>query len=375
MPELTNILHERETREPGWRDRKGKDQQMVNLGSDILSYLHRVLVKENRFKTRDGYGKDPRPFINTTISNWKRDGKRRRRNRDGTLREVPLDYEAALEIPDPTGALEDSVLENIAYEERKRELRDWGFYRNDDEFALLETVYMDDTPLTEVLESNGVSSGVALRKRLSRIRQQAVTERDELFTFMLTALHHFGISGKIPRFRQYPEQSEWWVNRAKASIQPGPWVDGKAADGKNAVAVRALTRGFRHAPDHIYLVALHKDCWQYTYEEAKRKRLTYEEAKRKLLVRRSFRRDSQRYRFLLALYDACYLNHSRLADAHKLIDPTRGLKPGHYGFSLLRAYPTELSTLNEAIAEIRDAYVPCLMSNAKRDKYYVNMDD
>jgi hypothetical protein len=103
MPELTNILHERETRLPGWRDGRGKDQQMVNRGSDILSYLHRVLVKEHRFKVRDGNKKDPRPFLKETVDNWKKD-------RDRKIdREVSLDYEAALEILDPAGSVEDRV--------------------------------------------------------------------------------------------------------------------------------------------------------------------------------------------------------------------------------------------------------------------------
>jgi DNA-directed RNA polymerase specialized sigma24 family protein len=165
MPELTNILHERETRQPGWRDVEGKDQQMVNRGSDILTDLHRVLVKEHRFKISDGYGKDPRLFLNAIIHHWQIDEKR---HRD---REVPLDYEAALEIPDPAPSIEDSVLENRAFEERKRELRDWGFYRSDDELALLEMVYVDECSLDEVRKRLGISSDLALRKRLSLVRK------------------------------------------------------------------------------------------------------------------------------------------------------------------------------------------------------------
>jgi DNA-directed RNA polymerase specialized sigma24 family protein len=165
MPELTNILHERETREPGWRDEKGKDQQMVNRGSDILSYLHRVLVKEHRFKIRDGYGRDPRPLLKEAIRNWEHDEERRRE------REEPLDHEAVLEVPDPTPSIEDSVLENTAYEECKRELCRWGFFRSDDELDLFEAVHVYDCPFDEVREHFGIPSKPALRQRLSRARK------------------------------------------------------------------------------------------------------------------------------------------------------------------------------------------------------------
>jgi hypothetical protein len=117
-PELINLLHERETRNPGWKDIEGKDQKMVNEGLDgskcILKHLHTKLVKEHRFKVRDGYKKDPRPFLKETIENWEKD-------RDRKLdREVPLDYEAALEIPDPAGSPE---IETETYDDL------WGEYK------------------------------------------------------------------------------------------------------------------------------------------------------------------------------------------------------------------------------------------------------
>ena len=190
MPELTTILHERETREPGWRDRKGKDQHMVNRGMDIVSYLHRKLAVEHRFKIRGEHGKDPRSFINKIIGNWKKDGARKRR------REQPLDDEYALVIPDPAGSVEDIALKNRLYEERKREIRDWGLSRSDDEFAILETVYVDHAPLAEVAESNGITSEVNLRKKFSRFRQYAVAERDALLTFILDIGNPF-MTGKV----------------------------------------------------------------------------------------------------------------------------------------------------------------------------------
>jgi DNA-directed RNA polymerase specialized sigma24 family protein len=259
MPELTNILHERETRQPGWRDVEGKDQQMVNRGSDILSYLHRVLVKKQRFKIRGENGKDPRPFINTAINNRKIDVERRRRNKDGTPKEEPLDYEASLEIPAPGDSVEDSALENKAYEERKRELRGWGFFRSDDELALFETVHVDDSPFDEVRERLGIPSDAALRKRLSRTNKNIVAVRDGLFALLLISKNEFSKRGKIPRFPQDIERSEEWVKRVKRSVKPSGWV-GAVQDGKTKVAVRSLTTSLLGAPGHIYLAAIRNDC-------------------------------------------------------------------------------------------------------------------
>jgi hypothetical protein len=54
MPELADILHERETRQPGWRSGAGEEQQVIDRGMDIVTYLYRNLVKEHRFKTDKG---------------------------------------------------------------------------------------------------------------------------------------------------------------------------------------------------------------------------------------------------------------------------------------------------------------------------------
>lgn len=244
MPELTNILHERETRQPGWRDVKGKDQQMVNRGSDILSYLHRVLVKKHRFKIGDGYGKDPRPLLKKAIKNWESDEDKKRD------REVPLDYEAALEISDPASSVEDRVLEEIAFVERLRELRKWGFFRSDDELALFCTVHVDDRPFDEVRERFGNPSATALRKQLSRTNKNIVATRDEVFSIFLMG-REFVRCGKFPQSTRDPERFEEWAMRVKRSVQPGVWLNGVSADGKNVVAVRALTRDLHGAPAHI----------------------------------------------------------------------------------------------------------------------------
>jgi hypothetical protein len=116
-PELTMILYEREVREPGWRGREGKDQQAVNRGMDIVTHLYQVFVVDNTFNIRNGYGKDPRPLVNRIARNWQMDEYRKRG------REVPLDDKDALKLPDPAPSLEESVIENNAYEMRIRELR------------------------------------------------------------------------------------------------------------------------------------------------------------------------------------------------------------------------------------------------------------
>jgi hypothetical protein len=257
MPELTNILHETKTRHPGWREMEGKDQQVVNQGMDIVSKLHRALVKKHSFTIDKG--KDPRPYVNKAMKNMERDKERKRTNRDGTLIEVPLDYEALLEIPDPASSVEDSVLENIMYEKRKRELRAWGLWSNDDEQELYEAVYVHARPYVDIRERFGNPSEDAVRQRISRTNKNVVAVRDAFFSFCLMGRWGFSTRGTFPRFPSYPESSEFWAERAKLSVQPGVWLNGKAADGTNAVAVRALTTGLRHAPAHIYLLATHKN--------------------------------------------------------------------------------------------------------------------
>jgi DNA-directed RNA polymerase specialized sigma24 family protein len=252
MPELTDILHERQTRRPGWRDIKGKDQQMVNQGMDILSHLHRKFVVERYFKIHGRYGKDPRPYVKKAIHNREIDEQRK------TERERPSDDEWELETPSPTPSIEDRVLENNAFETRKRELLAWGFL-SQDELNLLETVCVDASPLDEIREELGIRSQDALRQSLSRARKNIVAERDALFTYLLVTGREFPERGKVPQGFDDLEKHREWVERAKRSVQPGVWLDGVAADGKNAMAVRPLTRGFRSARAHIYLIAIHKD--------------------------------------------------------------------------------------------------------------------
>jgi hypothetical protein len=359
MPKLTSILHERETRQPGWRDVEGKDQKMINRGVDIVSYLHRKLVVENRFKIRGGRGKDPRPLMNKIARNWQEDEQRKRR------REAPLDDEDDLEIPDSAPSLEDSLLEKIAYEERKRELRNWGFYSNEDELALLETVYVDEIPFAEVAKSRGVTSEeallkltAALRQQASRSRKQAVAERDKQFTTLLI------LNPEFPLFGTYPTYLDYWscIKRAEKSIQPRAWLNGVVADGKNALAVRSLTTGFRGAPAHLYLIALHRD---YPYKEERLKTLPGDSYYFPRIDPQSLDRCVKRTDQIV----------QRLRGVAKLIDPTsKGYTPNLYPYYQLTAYPTALPGINAAIAEVRDAYDTWLISNVGGSRHWDHWD-
>ena len=348
MPELTSILHERETREPGWRDREGEDQQKANQGMDIVSYLNHKLVVEHRFKIHGGHGKDPRPLVKRIARNWERDEGRKR------SRESPIDYEAVSKIPDPAGSVENSVLANRELDDLEREFLALRFLRGDEERGLFRTIFVDDAPLAEVLKSNSIPTEVAWRKRLSRARKQAVAERDALLTRLLMIKETFPRMGKLPKFpAEDPKILGWCAERAKQSIRPGIWLNGVAADGKNASPARPLTRGLRSAPGHIYLVAIHKG---------------YEKLSRNGLPLRSgeLRRVADRlYNFPIGNYAS-----HRFRPDYDLIYPAPyvvRLNPQDdrmYLARLLEASQTELPGLNDALSDVPDDYHVWLISNA-----------
>src|SRR5262249_50060966 len=149
---LTNFLYEWETRQTGWRDRGGKDQQMVNRGMDILSHLHRKFVVERYFKIGGRYGKDPRPLMNEIVRNKEQDWEEKRE------REVLLDHEAVLKIPDRVGSTEDIVIASRALDDLEKELLTSRCYRGEEERALFRTVYVDDSPIDEARECLGIPS-------------------------------------------------------------------------------------------------------------------------------------------------------------------------------------------------------------------------
>jgi hypothetical protein len=322
-PELINLLHEKETRNPGWGDREGKDQKMVNEGLDgskcILKHLHTKLVKEHRFKVRDGYKKDPRPFLREAIKNWEKD-------RDRKLdREVPLDYEAALEIPDPAGSPEDYIIRTPTYWDLRREYCDGGIFRDGDKFDLFYTFNVDERPLEEIRERWGIPSDEAVRQQKSRINKEIVVRRDALFASLLIEEREFARTGKIPRNPKAPERSEEWAQRTKRSVQPGAWANGKVPDGKNAIAVRPLTRSLGYAPAHIYLVVAH-----YNEVAPWHKRDPF-------WVHVGF----SRTKVPLPLNE----------HIQKVINPTGEFQRSLFTHRLLEAYPTELPGLNEALGD------------------------
>jgi hypothetical protein len=362
-PELIDILHETETREPGWREIEGKDQQMVNRGMDIVSKLHRALVEKHGFKIDKG--KDPRPYVNKAMKNMDRDKERKRRNRDGTLREVPLD-ETSLEIPDDAGSPEDYIIETETYDETYDDLwREYKiFFRDRDAFDVFIAHHVDDSHLEELRESWGIPSDEAVRQRRSRNNKNIVERRDAVFSFLLLTGYERGGNGKIHypfvydgKIHPLPQDAgrfEMWADQVKRCVQPGVWLNGQVADGKNAIAIRSLTTRLRHAPGHIYLMAVHKD--RQSVKECIKAEPPPIKPHKHFLAARGV--GAHRCNFPL-LHEGC------LDYVDKLINPR--LSRCTYVYQRLYAYPTELSGLNEAVAEVRDNYDTWLISTPYQD--------
>jgi hypothetical protein len=344
MPLLTSILLEREIWEPGWRDRNGKDQQFINPGMNILTHLHHLFVVERYFKIDGQYGKDPRRLVNTIVKNKMKDGDKKRN------REVQLDDEYALKIPDPDGSVEDIVLKNRELDNIEKEFLAMRYYRNEKERSLFRTVYIDHTTLAEAAESNGIASEVNLRQQFSRARKHAVAERDALFSFMLIDGRSFPEMGELNHAYLRPEVYELGRELVKRSVRPGAWLNGVPADGTNKIAIRPLTGSLKDAPGHIYLVAIRKDylCKSYPF------------------CKKNFCRES--YCGGISLEQQNTLKYVGM-----LIDPaSRKLQKNRYMYSILNAYPTELPHLNETLAAVRDGYSTWLISNSLPDTHRIH---
>jgi DNA-directed RNA polymerase specialized sigma24 family protein len=251
MPELTDILHERESRQPGWRSGSGADQHAVNRGVDIVTHLHRVFVIEHRFKIGEGQSADPRPFVNTAARNWAIDAQRK------IGREVPLSgisdgqEDAVSSLPDPTVSVEDEALGRVALEESRRELRAWGFLE-EEELSLFETLYVEDRPLEETAARLGIPSLPAARKRISRARRKAVLRRDALIgSAFLFMSREWGVSagGLLSR--------RGWEERAEQAIDPGTSKSFTGSSTGSRITIRPLTRHLGDSPGHLYLVEIH----------------------------------------------------------------------------------------------------------------------
>ena len=147
---------------------------------DIVTYLHSKLVVEHRFKIGGKYGKDPRPYMKKAITNWESDEERKRE------REVLLDYDTTLTIPDPAPSIEDSVIEKISLDDPEKEFLALRSIRGEKERALIRTVLLVESPLDSVREHLGIASkDDDVRQQFSRARKQIAADRDALFTYLL----------------------------------------------------------------------------------------------------------------------------------------------------------------------------------------------
>jgi hypothetical protein len=108
MPELTNILHERESRQPGFREVSNADQRMVDRGLDILTHLYNVFVRDYRFSVDQG--KDPRPYLNTIIGNWSKDAERSKDQKNVSLDANTSDFPLH---SDSSTLFEDDVINQV----------------------------------------------------------------------------------------------------------------------------------------------------------------------------------------------------------------------------------------------------------------------
>jgi hypothetical protein len=274
--------------------------------------------------------------------------------------------------PFQRSSLPTTVNWGATYWDLKREYCDGGIFRDGDKFDLFYTFNVDDRPLEEIRERWGIPSNKAARQRKSRINKEMVARRDELFSYFLITVVSFAKRGEFCRFPENPGRSEEWIKRLKRSVQPGVWLNGVAADGKNVVALRSLTTGLRHAPAHIYLAAIHKD-FRHIVKVAE----DYPPAFFKFFINRYFyRRLRYKRSSLYGLGEDFDEFLQGRADAFTLIQllgkltelPSRALRRtlqrNRYIACPLMAYPTELSSLNKAIAEVRDDYVIWLISTS-----------
>lgn len=342
-PELINLLHERETRNPGWKDIEGKDQKMVDEGiagsKCILKHLHTKLVKEHRFKVRDGNKKDPRPYLKKAIKRWEIDEYRSRRDQEGTIIEVPLDYEAALEIPDPAVFPE---IETETYNDLWREYK--ILFRDRDAFDVFIAHHVDDSPLEKIRESWGIPSDEAVRQQKSRLNKEIIARRDALFSFLLFEHRQFSKTGKIPRFVRNPLQTETWINRVKRAVHPGAWLYDRVPDGNTKVAIRPLTSGLKRTSPHIYLVAIKKDHQNYITQSL--------------------------WNLTCDWNTTDYPGNIYAEHVGKLLNPTsRKLQGPDFMFCWLKIESTELPGLNDALADLpyglfRGDYYVWLVSNS-----------
>lgn len=234
VPELTDLIHERETREPGWRKGTDEGQTRVNEAVDIVSHLYRKLVGELGF--RSTRGSDPRRYVRTAIKHWQQDEWRK------TQRESSLDLD-----PTDARASDGELTEAIAREETRAELLSWNFI-DERELPIFESVYVEELPLAQAAARFGLSSEQALRQKLSRARKKAVMTRDAMLTSLLIEEVFKGWHDRLS-----------WFPRAMGAIEKGPWLPGYNPSNGGTILICPLTRGLGGAAGHLYLLAIRSD--------------------------------------------------------------------------------------------------------------------
>lgn len=244
VPEFFDILHEQETRQQGFRGGAGKDHQLVNRSMDVITYLYRDVVENQRFNLGETRNGDPRPYFMTTLHNWKVSGNRRR-TQEVSLEEMIASAEedgfSPSFLEDRSVSVEDEVLETLTMNEGRQEILSWGMF-DSHELAVAESVYIDERSYVEIARELGKSE-VAVRKMMSRARIRAVTTRDEVFTSLLFSTSFL----KTGRFTAAGILSGLMV-RVRLSVEPLGWF------GSPSLMICPLSRGFPGAPGHIYLV-------------------------------------------------------------------------------------------------------------------------
>lgn len=192
MPEVADTLHERESKQPGWRNNPANEQASVSQSVDLVSHLYNVLVRQHRFTSRQG-STDPRPYIGTALRRWQIDSHRRQ------AREVPLDSYSMDRVADTIDVAEEAA--NAVELPATDEMHAWGFLR-EDEIELFEALYVDERDIREIARQHGVTAA-AIRKRVSRIRGRASRLRDAILAHGLIfstngwAGHNVTIGGEI----------------------------------------------------------------------------------------------------------------------------------------------------------------------------------
>ncbi len=254
MPELGDIIYERESRQPGWRNGKKDSQKMLNKGVDIVTRLHSYLVEQKRFQLESG--RDPRPLVKTVAARWILGEKKRR------ALEVPLFEDGSresLSVVNRQPLMDDEVIDKISAQEGRTEIKAWGF-TNENELEWYYSIYVDGHTYEEIAPRVGLKAD-AMRKRFSRVRAKAITFRDALIDYACDTGMTFMFSDDPPwntseRWAAINLMEKWgWAPRAQDSVSDRNWQECAMAEEGNQVLIRPVTRSLGSSQGHLRLVA------------------------------------------------------------------------------------------------------------------------